>query len=360
MSDRDKTIVTIKGNSSKAPKSDTPATGGRSASPSAAPITSPYQSKDRTKVQFARPMPGGVGGKPAGAATSSPNPKPLAHGGSQNAASQAQPSPAFLANAGANGTGYLAVNAALDVPHINPVLAAAHELLQEAARLTTQFEERDPLALRESLVNGLHEFERRCAQREVDEENRLYARYVLCTVLDELVIKTPWGNSGYWSKQSLLAQFHGETKGGEKFFQLLEHLQLHPAKYLYVLELMYVCMGLGFEGRFRLVERGYLEIERLRDNIFQIIRLQRGEPERQLSQHWRGFESNKKPLMRQLPIWVVAAVTGVLLLAMYSGFSIVLSGNVEPLVQQLLNQKESTSGERSINTLAASGGKSSE
>lgn len=359
MSDKDKTIVTIKdkGSAAKASRPDVPVTGGRSAAPNAAPVANPYKSLDRTKVQFARPMPGG---KPMGSAASAVNHNPLANGTPQVAASQAQPRPAFQSNPGMNGAGHLSASSAHDVPHINPVLAAAHELLQEAARLTTQFEERDPLVLRETFVQGLHDFEWRCAQREVDEESRLYARYILCTVLDELVIKTPWGNSGYWSKQSLLAQFHGETKGGEKFFQLLEHLQLHPAKYLFVLELMYVCMGLGFEGRYRLIERGYLEIERLRDNIFQMIRLQRGEPERQLSQHWRGFESNKKPLMRQLPVWVVAAVTGVLLLAMYTGFNLVLQANVEPLAYQLSNQKNPLSGERRINALTTSEGKASE
>mgnify|MGYP003621116381 FL=1 len=50
-------------------------------------------------------------------------------------------------------------------------------------------------------------------------------------------------------------------------FQLIERFSREPAKNLYLLELLYVCLSLGFEGRFRVESRGTLELESIRDNI---------------------------------------------------------------------------------------------
>ena len=178
----------------------------------------------------------------------------------------------------------------------------------------------------------------------MSEETRHYARYVWCTVLDELVNKSAWGG-GVWSKQSLLSQFHGETGGGERFFQLLSFLQEYPAKNLHLLELMYVCLGLGFEGKYSLDSRGYAQLESLRDNLFHLIRMQKGEPERDLSPHWQRVTKRRNPLARYLPLWVVVAVVGVIMLATFSGFSYLLSERTSAIVAQLESLQDTEQGQ---------------
>ena len=58
-------------------------------------------------------------------------------------------------------------------------------------------------------------FEFRAVQDGVENSQVMAARYVLCTVVDEAVVTTPWGNESEWSKISLLSSFHNETFGGE-------------------------------------------------------------------------------------------------------------------------------------------------
>lgn len=278
---------------------------------------------------FARPNPGGRSAAPP------PPPRPPQPPSQAHPQSQPHSPPAgsgFFqpgANAG-HGWGYPQPRRALD----NPLLAAAEGLLERVAQLAVQAEAHEVMPYRDSCVQQLQAFEQQLLQQDVNEETRFYARYVLCTVIDELVNKTHWG-SGVWSKQSLLSQFHGETGGGERFFQLLEYLQQAPAKNLHLLELMYVCMGLGFEGKFRLDARGYAQLEALRDNLFHSIRLQKGEPERDLSPHWQRVTQRRNPLSRYLPLWVVVAVVGVLMLGTYSGFSYLLNERSATLLQQL-------------------------
>jgi type VI secretion system protein ImpK len=60
--------------------------------------------------------------------------------------------------------------------------------------------------------------------------------------------------------------------GGEKFFQLLAKLAQNPQQHGWLLELMYYCLALGFEGRFRIVDNGRTQLETLKQRLVQIIR----------------------------------------------------------------------------------------
>src|SRR5690606_2760817 len=113
---------------------------------------------------------------------------------------------------------------------------------------------------------------------------------------------------------SLLSQFHNETWGGEKFFLMLDRAIREPARNLALLEFLYVCLALGFEGKYRVLERGRAQLDQVRDNLYRTLRQVRGEYERELSPHWRGVEDRRSRLARFVPLWAVAAFTGLLLL----------------------------------------------
>ncbi len=101
------------------------------------------------------------------------------------------------------------------------------------------------------------------------------AHYALCASLDDVVLNTPWGSSGGWAARSLVSTFHQEVRSGERFFDLLAQLRQNPGTFLPVLELMYLCLSLGFQGRYRLSPRGPGELDRLREDLYTIIVRQR-------------------------------------------------------------------------------------
>ncbi|MEQ4537544.1 MAG: type IVB secretion system protein IcmH/DotU, partial [Billgrantia sp.] len=169
------------------------------------------------------------------------------------------------------------------------------------------------------------------------------ARYVLCTVVDEAVVTTPWGNESQWSQMSLLSSFHNETFGGEKFFQLLERLSRNPVKHLPMLELMYLCLSLGFEGKYRVLQRGMLELEAVRDSLYRQIRQLRGDVPREVSPHWQGLKDTRRRLVRIVPWWLVALFTLMCLVMMYAGFAWVL-GEQRDTVLKPYQQLDPASG----------------
>lgn len=143
---------------------------------------------------------------------------------------------------------------------LNPLVGAASELLSEVVRLKHSLKTEDFDALNKHLGEAIKRFEQLALKDGAESSQVMSARYLLCSVVDEAVVTTPWGNESQWSKMSLLSSFHNETFGGEKFFLFLEQLSRNPVKHLAMLELMYICLSLGFEGKYRVLPRGTLEL----------------------------------------------------------------------------------------------------
>lgn len=222
---------------------------------------------------------------------------------------------------------------------LNPLESAASSLLALIGRLRETVHHPDPDGLRKQLVQALATFDEKVRRAGVSTETALSARYVLCTVLDEVVLTTPWGNTSTWRTHSLLSTLHNDTAGGEKFYVLLKQAAQDPARNIDLLELMYICLALGFEGRYRVMQRGRDELDALRERLYHIIRNQRGEFERELSPQWQGIIDRRNPLMRYVPLWVVASVAAALLLLIYGGFSIALNRASDPVFLQLYSLK---------------------
>lgn len=235
---------------------------------------------------------------------------------SASPASSARPLTNYSAQAPAHGAGTLGQLAG----GLNPIMGSATTLIALISQLRESAHHPDPASLFQHIGNELQQFEAAARAKGESPDNVLAARYVLCTVLDETVLNTPWGSQSVWATRTLLSTFHNETWGGEKFFQLLDRLLQEPARNLSLLELMYVCLALGFEGKYRVRERGRAELDRIQENLYQVIRAQRGDFERSLSPHWQGVQDRRPRLAQYVPLWVVAAVAAGVLIVTYVGF----------------------------------------
>src|SRR5206468_2773014 len=218
---------------------------------------------------------------------------------------------------------------------LNPLLVAANRLLNVLPQLRSSVQHPNPIALRDSLAQGIRQFESQARAAGVPTEKVVAARYALCTLIDETATSTPLGASGAWAQQGLLALFHGEVGGGEKFFQLMARLAENPQANQDLIELMYVCLEFGFEGRYRVTEGGQRQLEAIRQRLLMIVRKQRGDYERDLSPNWRGVSAANQRRLGSVPLWVVGAVAGLLLVAIYVGFEWPLSRTSDKLAADI-------------------------
>ena len=218
---------------------------------------------------------------------------------------------------------------------LNPLVANASVLLNTVPTIRRSLQHADPAGLREYLLRAITEFESRARAAGSTPEHVLIGRYALCTMIDEAVANMPWGASPEWVQQSLLVTLHREGFGGEKFFQLLEKAMEDPHRNIDLLELMYVCIALGFEGRYSVIENGRQQLDLVRDRLHNVIRRERGEFERDLSGKWRGVQRVAKPLVRRLSVWLVLAAVALLLFVLYLVFALVLASKSDPVFHAL-------------------------
>ena len=275
---------------------------------------------DRTQM---RPTPGRRGGAPAQSQQPAPAPNYAAQQSRQPQYAPARPAADFSA------AGFHATNG------LNPLVNTAATLIAVFEKTRHALSHPDVGGLHSRLVNEVKNFEMQAKERSIKPEIVLSARYALCTALDEAVLNTPWGSESAWTQRTLLSVFHNETAGGEKFFLLLDRVRQMPAENLAILELFYILLSLGFEGKYRVIHRGRDTLEQIRDELFRIIRNHRGEYERELSPSWYGLGKIRNTLTQYIPMWVMASFIGAALLLTYSGFRFWLYHSSAPVVEQL-------------------------
>ncbi|AZF10711.1 Outer membrane protein ImpK/VasF, OmpA/MotB domain [Pseudomonas sp. R2-37-08W] len=217
---------------------------------------------------------------------------------------------------------------------LNPLVVAAWELLSQVVQLKGCSGRENLITINDRLSSAVTQFETRALQGGIENTQVMSARYVLCSVIDEAVVTTSWGARSDWSKMSLLSRFHHETFGGEKVFQLLERLARDPVKHLAMLELVYLCLSLGFEGKYRVMERGVVQLEAVRDGLYRQIRQVRGNPPLAPVLP-EGQGRTRRRHVRVIPVGGCVAFTLCGLLAMYTGFAWVLERDRASALQSL-------------------------
>lgn len=216
----------------------------------------------------------------------------------------------------------------------NALLEASRPLLALACRLKTDQCDGALEPLRQRLRAMVDVFDETVLRAGIDERTRLAARYCLCTFVDEIVAATPQGRGGAWASGSLLIAFHAQASGGERFFSILEELSLDASGNLDVLELLYVMLALGMQGRYRLMQSGEGQLETVRDKLRRLVIAERGA-----APAWPGAPVGVEHVWRRRGRrWVGAAMlAGVLATPalLFLGLRAQLHADAQPVIEAL-------------------------
>lgn len=167
---------------------------------------------------------------------------------------------------------------------LNPLVAMANPILAAVPQIRRALRHPDPAGLLASLRDQLEALEMSAISAEVSDDTVSAAVYALCALLDESAAATPWGAN--WIQQGLLQTMRGESDGAQGFFTQLEALMAEPEKNADLLEFHYICLALGFEGRYRDGNGGRPALDQVREQLYGLITRRRPRPDA-LSAHWR-------------------------------------------------------------------------
>lgn len=228
-----------------------------------------------------------------------------------------------------------AAAAAFAAAAANPLAGAAAPLLWLVSRLGDGIVQPDIDGLQDRIVAELRRFESAALTKGIGVETVRLARYVLCATLDDVVMSTDWGGRSDWPTRTLVSSLYNETLGGERFFDILDRLLGDPNANVDLLELMAVCIAVGFVGKYRIMAAGMQQLARLRDDLHRTLRRVRGSYERDLSGEWRGLSVSHRPPPSARNMWIVAGLALAFLVGLYVTFSITLRTQADLVIARL-------------------------
>ena len=296
---------------------------------------------ERTVFQPARPAGGAApAGFPAPAAPSSavpaaaggytPPPPQLVAGGQP--ARQQGGTPARL--------DFAAAEPALYGPE--PMVAAAGRLIHLASQVRTMPVGPDLAGLRQLVIRELDAFGPRVQTLGIDPKTVQLAHYILCAFMDDAVMATPWGANSPWSQHSLLAAYHNDVQGGDRLFQFAERMEADPNREPRLMELLYQCLSLGFEGRAALDPRGASLLHQRRSRLAAAITGRTGPASAELSPQWRGVEVAGGKYAPRVPLWAILSALAAVALVIFAALLFRLSSQTDAAIGAL-NQAVGTS-----------------
>ncbi|SCC13809.1 type VI secretion system protein TssL, long form [Kosakonia oryziphila] len=200
----------------------------------------------------------------------------------------------------------------------NPLLEAAQPLLRALGDMPEQISDITHVEiLKNTLKSQITLFGIVCDEVNIPWKKMAIVRYCLCTALDEAAHTTAWGLEAGWSQSNLLNHFEGDNDGGNKFFLLVGRLSMNPTEFADVLEVLLRILGLGFEGRYSIIEDGDRQLSKIRQRLLTLIQSTRNTTPPALSPH--GLQPHG-PAVREkivIPVRLSALCVGVLVVSAF-------------------------------------------
>lgn len=213
----------------------------------------------------------------------------------------------------------------------NPLVNAYAALLGMAPELERATVPENPDVLRTRLHETLTQSRDSAVSAGVPLSRADQGAWFVAALLDDIALNTPWGGNSGWPRMPLVVSMYGNVDAGERFFDLAEDLIRFPERDPQLMELVFLCLSLGFRGKFRRNGgQGEAEIARLRGQIARLLR-DRDAAEAPLAPHWQGVVADDEVKRFIVPLWSIALITLALITAVYVGFGVKLSNKGEQL-----------------------------
>ncbi|MBA3662505.1 MAG: DotU family type IV/VI secretion system protein [Gammaproteobacteria bacterium] len=166
---------------------------------------------------------------------------------------------------------------------LNPLVDAANYFFSITGKLKQLKSYRKLNKLQNELMQEINSFQETAQSHGYNSEYTIVCRYLLCATFDDVIANTPWGGQDQWEPYSLLAAFKQHTYHQDKFFNILERAVKEPAIYIDMMELIYICLSMGYKGQYRATEHSQYQLEQITNNLYKHIRAYRGSFSKALS-----------------------------------------------------------------------------
>jgi len=188
-----------------------------------------------------------------------------------------------------------------------------------------------------SKINDLFDlFQRNARHAGFDNEKINQAKFALVAFLDETIICSEWDQKSEWLAEPLQLKWFSTFNAGEEFFINMRTLQQRTTANKEVLEIYFLCLVLGFKGKYQL--QSPENLRRVIDDLNLELHPDQFRMPDSISPH--GKPQGELPVMEtksMFPVWIIPALSIVVCLVLYW----ILSGSIDKETELVLQSIQS-------------------
>lgn len=162
--------------------------------------------------------------------------------------------------------------------------------------------------LRPKIASMLTDFENRAERYRFSSKITQVAKFALAAFVDETVLSSNFNLKEEWEKNPLQLEYFGESLAGNKFFEKLAAMNKQIDVTADAVEIYYVCMLLGFKGRYGVYEKEKL-LTIMQETANALVKAGKIRPV-ELSPHWLADDQPEPPKPRKMPTWAKISALG--------------------------------------------------
>ena len=198
-------------------------------------------------------------------------------------------------------------------------------------RSTNDFGE--PALLKGRITELFDKFEHEARSAVIDNEKIISAKFALIAFLDETIISSSWTKKDSWLSEPLQLKLFETFNAGEEFFDNINKLRLRTSNNKDVLEVYYLCLTLGFKGKYQL--QSPENLRKIIDDLNLELHPEMYKSIDSISPNGNPHDSFIGHVKDKFPLWVYPLGALIIFILFYAFMSISISDKASDVVEVL-------------------------
>jgi type VI secretion system protein ImpK len=214
-----------------------------------------------------------------------------------------------------------------------PIADIASECLILILQLRSTDNYGNPELLKTRVTEMFERFERESRSAGIDNEKITKSKFALVAFLDETIISSTWNQKEVWLSDPLQIRMFDTFNAGEEFFTFLGELRQRSSANKDVLEVYYLCLALGFKGKYQLQSPELLR--RVIDDLNLELHPEMYKSIDAISPEAKPSDILLPGAKGGLPVWAYPASAAVIFIIIYIIMSLSATGKANDIIESL-------------------------
>ena len=208
-----------------------------------------------------------------------------------------------------------------------------HNILKEVVKMRVANDFGDGDEFRKKILEMMGKLETNANRAGFSSDQVSDVKFALIAFIDELIITSDWEGREIWIANPLQMELYSRFDAGEEFFNKMDEFQIQPQKNKDVLEVYFICMGIGFKGKYALDSKE--KLTSVIDKIYNGIKPFLGDSIRLLSPSAVSDKAGRPLSQRKLSFWYFGLGAIILGIIFYFVITLISINVVESAVELL-------------------------